>query len=118
MANKNLHHQPQVHGSSFPLGPTVYPEGVNFSIFCKNGTSVSLLFFDGKEDVEPSRVVELETAYNRSYHYWHTFVRGVQPGQLYGYCIDGAFDPAGGYRYDSEKILLDPYSKAVAVPVA
>lgn len=117
--SKKIHdHRPEVHGSSYPLGSTVYDEGVNFSIFCKNGSSVTLLFFDHVDAVEPSRVVELDSATNRSYHYWHTFVQGAKAGQLYGYRINGPFDPVNGHRYDPDKILLDPYSKAVAIPAA
>src|SRR4051794_7509295 len=102
MSNNNLHQRPQVHGSSYPLGPTVYPEGVNFSLFCKNGSSVSLLFFDGIDDVHPSRVIKLNSTYNRSYHYWHPFVHGKNPGQLFGYPKNGPFNPASGHRYDPE----------------
>jgi glycogen operon protein len=116
MSRKNLNSE--VHGSSYPLGATIYDEGTNFSIFCKHGSSVSLLFFNGINDIEPSRVVELNSINNRSYHYWHIFVEGVKAGQLYGYRINGAFDPANGHRYDPDKILLDPYSKAVAIPAA
>lgn len=112
------YHRQGIQGSSYPLGPTIYSEGVNFSIFCRNGLSVSLLFFNGIDDVEPCRVVELNRDYNRSYHYWHTFVQGVKTGQLYGYRINGPFEPMQGHCYDPDKILLDPYSKAVAVPAA
>jgi isoamylase len=118
MSKKNAHHWLELHGSSNPLGPSIYREGVNFSIFCRNGSSVSLLLFDGIDDVEPSRVVELNKNDNRTYHYWHTFVQGVKTGQLYGYRINGPYDPANGHRYDPDKILLDPYSKAVAIPIA
>ena len=118
MSKKEPHHTPEVYGSSYPLGPTIYCEGVNFSIFCKNGSSVSLLFFNGIDDVEPSRVIELNSVNNRSYHYWHIFVQGVKNGQLYGYRINGPFDPAKGHRYDPDKILLDPYSNAVAIPAS
>jgi len=116
--SKKEPHRPDVHGSGYPLGPTLHPEGVNFSIFCRNGSSVSLLFFNEVNDVEPSRVVELNSHYNRSYHYWHIFVPGVKNGQLYGYRINGPFDPANGHWYDPDKVLLDPYAKAVAIPAA
>ena len=115
-AKKDTRPVPKVHGSSYPLGATISGEGVNFSIFCKNGSSVDLLFFDDIEDVEPRRVVELSSRYNRTYHYWHIFVDDVKAGQLYGYRINGSFDPANGQHYDVHKILLDPYSKAVAIP--
>ncbi|HTQ28712.1 MAG TPA: glycogen debranching protein GlgX [Puia sp.] len=108
--------QPGASGQSYPLGPTLYPGGVNFSLFCKHGTEVDLLFFDHPDDVKPSRELFLNSMYNRSYHYWHVFVEGVGAGQLYGYRINGPFNPARGQRYDAGKLLLDPYAKAVAVP--
>ena len=103
-------------GESYPLGSTCFPEGVNFSLFCKNGTSVHLLFFDNIDDLEPAREIELNKTNNRSNHYWHAFVKGFKPGQLYAYRIDGPREIAAGHLFDFNKILLDPYSKAVAVP--
>ncbi|MBZ5859370.1 glycogen debranching protein GlgX [Flavihumibacter profundi] len=108
--------QPDARGESYPLGSTVYPGGVNFSIFCRNGTAVDLLFFDHQEDLNPSREISLNSTNNRTYHYWHIFVKGVKPGQLYGYRIRGPHEPSKGQWYDPGKILLDPYAKAVAVP--
>jgi glycogen operon protein len=105
----------EAHGSSYPLGATIYRDGTNFSLFCKNGSSVSLLLFDDIDDLEPSRVVELDRSNNRSYHYWHSFVPGLKAGQLYGYRIDGPYDPAKGHLYDPDKVLLDPYARSVAM---
>ncbi len=53
---------------------------------------------------------------NRTYHYWHVFVPGLRQGQLYGYRVDGPWDPASGLRFDPGKVLLDPYGRGVAVP--
>ncbi len=53
---------------------------------------------------------------NRTYHYWHVFVPGLRPGQLYGYRVEGPSDPANGLRFDRDKVLLDPYGRGVAVP--
>src|SRR5262249_54544744 len=53
---------------------------------------------------------------NRTYHYWHVFVSGVQPGQLYAYRVQGPFEPASGLRFDASKVLLDPYGRGVVVP--
>ena len=49
--------------------------------------------------------------HQRSYHYWHAFVPGITAGQLYGYRVDGPFDPEHGHRFDRDKVLLDPYGK-------
>jgi len=63
-----------------------------------------------------ARTVRIEPATNRTYHYWHTFVPGVRPGQLYGYRASGAFEPSQGQRFDPTKVLLDPYGRGVVVP--
>jgi len=107
---------PSENGQSFPLGPTLFPDGVNFSLFCKNGTSVELLLFDGIADVEPATVITLDARRNKTYHYWHTFLPNVASGQLYAYRIHGPFEPWNGLRYNATKILLDPYANVVAVP--
>ena len=55
-----------------------------------------MLLFDGSEDAKPGRVVSLDPVTNRTYHYWHVFVPGLQAGQIYGYRAHGPFDPASG----------------------
>ncbi len=108
--------QPSEEGESFPLGSTIFPDGVNFSLFCKNGTSVELLLFDHVDDIEPSRIIKLDIKRNHTYHYWHIFVTGIVNGQLYAYRINGPFEPLKGHRFDATHTLLDPYANAVAVP--
>jgi glycogen operon protein len=103
-------------GRSAPLGATYSADGVNFSVFSRHATGVTLLFFDAVDDARPSRVIRLDPATNRTYFYWHVFVPGAQPGQLYGYRVDGPFDPALGMRFDPSKVLLDPYGRSVMVP--
>ena len=102
-------------GSS-PLGATVIPGGVNFSIYSRSASGVELVFFDREEDVRPARVITIDSATDRTGQYWHTFVPGAEPGQLYGYRVQGPFDPASGMRFDPSKLLLDPYGRAVVVP--
>jgi isoamylase len=106
----------ELTGRSFPIGATVRPSGVNFSLFSRNASGVELLFFDREDDSRPARVITIDPALNRTYHYWHVFVPGVQPGQIYGYRVHGPFNPANGMRFDPAKILLDPYGRAVVVP--
>jgi isoamylase len=101
--------------SASPLGATVLPDGVNFSLFSRSATGVELLFFDRDDERRPARVIRLDPAANRTYHYWHMFVPGVQAGQLYGYRVSGPSDPANGLRFDPTKVLLDPYGRGVAV---
>ncbi|WP_084080821.1 alpha-amylase family glycosyl hydrolase [Edaphobacter aggregans] len=102
-------------GRSAPLGATVLPNGINFSVFSRNASGVELLFFD-REDAQPARVITMDPVANRTYNYWHAFVPGVEPGQLYGYRVQGQFDPASGMRFDPTKVLLDPYGRGVVVP--
>jgi isoamylase len=103
-------------GKSYPLGATVYPDGVNLSIFSKNSTALELLLFDEVDAHRPARVMALNTSEHRTFHYWHVFVPGLKAGQLYGYRAHGPYDPQHGYRFDASKVLLDPYGRAVATP--
>jgi glycogen operon protein len=99
-----------------PLGASFTSGGVNFSIFSKHATGIELLLFDDEHAVQPSTVVALDPMRDRTYHYWHTFVPNLAPGQLYAYRADGPFAPARGQRFDRQKVLLDPYGLAVSVP--
>jgi glycogen operon protein len=103
-------------GQSAPLGATVVDGGVNFSLFSRCAEGVDLVLFDREDDARPSRVVQIDPATNRTYHYWHVFVPGVLPGQLYGYRVQGPSAPANGLRFDAAKVLLDPYGRGVVVP--
>ena len=76
---------------------------------------MELLLFDEVTDSKP-RVITLDPVKNRTYHYWHVSVPGIKPGQLYGYRALGPFEPQRGLRFDPDKVLLDPYARAVAVP--
>ena len=68
------------------------------------------------DDARPSRVIPIDPYVNRTYHYWHLFVPGVQAGQIYGFRAFGPFEPDRGLRFDPSKLLLDPYGRAVVVP--
>jgi glycogen operon protein len=103
------------YGRSYPLGATVYPQGVNFSIYSKNATAVELLLFDDVDDASPSRTIKLHSQENRTFFYWHIFVAGCRAGQLYGFRVSGPFAPEKGFRFDGQKLLIDPYAKAIVV---
>jgi isoamylase len=103
-------------GKSFPLGTALVADGANFSVFSKHASAVELLLFNRVDDTLPSRVIDLDPRTQRTYHYWHTFVPGVEAGQLYGYRAHGPFVPEKGLRFDVGKVLLDPYAKCVARP--
>ncbi len=103
-------------GRSFPLGATILPGGVNFSVFSRQATRVELLLFDNPAAAQPTSVIDLDPRTHRTYHYWHSFVPGIGAGQVYAYRAFGPFDPGRGLRFDPSKILLDPYGRAVVVP--
>ena len=109
-------HDDVSEGKSFPLGATMYPGGVNFSLYSKNSMALELLLFDDVDDSKPARVIKLDPQLNRTFHYWHVFVPGLKPGQMYAYRAYGPFDPKRGHRFDSQKVLLDPYGRGVAIP--
>ena len=103
-------------GRSSPLGASVVSGGVNFSVYSRSASAIDLLLFDRADDSQPSRVIPIDPAANRTYHYWHVFVPELQQGQLYGYRAHGPYDPASGLWFDPAKLLLDPYGRAVAAP--
>jgi isoamylase len=100
-------------GQSYPLGATVYAVGVNFCVYSKDATGIDLLLFDSSNLEEPRRVITLDPQWNRTSFYWHVFVPGLKAGQIYAYRAHGPFAPAQGHRFDSTKVLLDPYARAI-----
>ncbi|WP_207430147.1 glycogen debranching protein GlgX [Sabulibacter ruber] len=98
-------------GSPFPLGATWDGNGVNFALFADNATKVELcLFSQATDEVETARIEMTE----RSYQVWHTYVPELEPGQLYGYRVYGPYEPENGHRYNHNKLLIDPYAKAIS----
>jgi isoamylase len=98
-------------GFPYPLGATLTPEGVNFALFSANGTHVDLCLFDHPDGTKPSRQIRL---FHCTQQIWHIFVPGLKVGQCYGYRVDGPYEPAKGLRFNSAKLLLDPYAKAIS----
>lgn len=103
-------------GASAPLGATVQADGVNFSVFSKNATLMELLLFDNADSIVPVRIIRLDAKNHRTYHYWHAFIPGLKPGQVYGFKATGPFEPERGLRFDSNRVLLDPYGPAITIP--
>jgi isoamylase len=68
-------------GHSAPLGATVTPNGVNFSLYSRHATNVELLLFERADDILPAESIRFDPAFNRTYHYWHVAVPGLRPGQ-------------------------------------
>ena len=102
------------NGSPYPIGASVTGTGVNFSVFSYHATGAELLLFDTEDAIQPSRIISLTPGTGRTSHYWHVHLPGIRPGQLYGYRISGPYAPELGHRFDPEKILLDPYARAIS----
>ncbi len=105
-------------GGPDPLGATITPDGVTFSVYAKRADRLDILLFDGIDDRAPGRVIRLDPTINRTGAYWHAHVPGIGSGQLYGFAAHGPWAPERGLRFDPTKVLLDPYARGVAVPMA
>ncbi len=98
-------------GKPFPLGATWDGEGTNFAIYAENAELIELCLFKAlDDDSEDVKIVLKE----RTHHVWHIYLPGIRPGQLYGYRVSGPYKPEEGYRFNNNKLLLDPYAKAIA----
>ncbi len=98
-------------GRPHPLGATPDAHGVNFSVFSRNATAVELLLFDQHDDRQPAQTIPLDPATNKTFFFWHVYVRGLRPGAHYAYRVDGPADLHGqGFRYNPNKVLVDPYA--------
>ncbi len=96
-------------GKPYPLGATPSGLGTNFALFSENATAVHVCVFgdDGKQ----IDCVELK---EQTAFVWHGLLRGIQPGQRYGYRVDGPWEPEKGLRFNVKKLLVDPYAKAIS----
>ncbi len=96
-------------GAAYPLGATWDGEGVNFSIFSENATAVELCLFDEPWGREKVRIPVRE----QTDQVWHLYCPDLRPGQLYGYRVHGRYAPDEGHRFNPQKLLIDPYAKAI-----
>jgi isoamylase len=98
-------------GKPYPLGATWDGKGVNFALYADNATGVELCLFNNKDDKTESQKIDIS---ERSHQVWHAYLPGVKPGQLYGYRVDGPYEPENGHRFNRNKLLIDPYAKSIA----
>jgi isoamylase len=98
-----------VKGSPFPLGATPVADGVNFAVYSKSAAEIFLLLFDTPTGPATDTIPLQE----RDKFIFHARVKGLKPGQLYGYKVRGEYRPEFGLRFNESKLLLDPYAKAV-----
>ena len=101
-------------GSPLPLGTQEWGGGANFAIFSRNASRVRLELFDQPQDAVPARIIDLDSARNRTGDVWHVWVKGIGPGQLYAYRMEGPYEPREGYRFNFNRLLLDPFATAIS----
>lgn len=97
-------------GKPYPLGATWDGRGVNFALFAEHASRVELCLFDAPDSpIEAARIVMPE----QTDDVWHVYLPNLKPGQLYGYRVYGPYNPAQGLRFNPNKLLIDPYAKAL-----
>src|SRR5579859_2492043 len=96
-------------GQPYPRGATWDGEGVNFSLFSANADKVELCIFDASGRHEVQRIELRE----RTDEIWHSYLPEARPGLLYGYRVYGPYDPERGHRFNPNKLLIEPYAKAI-----
>ncbi|HVG11932.1 MAG TPA: alpha-amylase family glycosyl hydrolase, partial [Flavisolibacter sp.] len=97
-------------GNPFPLGATPDADGVNFALYAENATAVYLCLFQPGAENEYECIAVKE----RTNHVWHIYIPGLRPGQFYGYRVEGPYAPESGHRFNVNKLLIDPYAKALS----
>ncbi|MDP3507027.1 MAG: glycogen debranching protein GlgX [Candidatus Melainabacteria bacterium] len=99
-------------GLSYPLGASLSATGVNFAVYSKRAAYLELLLFDSEESPLPFAIYKL-SAQNRSANYWHIFLEGASANLVYAWRAYGNIEAENQQLFDHEKVLLDPYSRAV-----
>ena len=94
-------------GTPYPLGSTWDGNGVNFAIYSEHAEGVELCLFD--QDLTETRIAMR----HRTAFVWHIYIKGIKPGQQYGYRVHGQYRPELGLRFNPRVLLLDPYAKAL-----
>ncbi|KAF0142465.1 MAG: glycogen operon protein GlgX [Rhodospirillaceae bacterium] len=97
-------------GGSYPLGATWDGQGVNFALFSDHAERVEVCLFDSSGRHEQVRIPLPEY----TDQIWHGYLPDCRPGQLYGYRVYGPYDPLKGHRFNGNKLLIDPYARAIA----
>ena len=97
-------------GHPYPLGATWDGQGVNFALFSENATKVELCLFESTDATKETTRVRLA---EQTDLVWHSYLPDLRPGQLYGYRVHGPYDPTNGHRFNPNKVVLDPYAKAI-----
>ena len=101
-------------GKPYPLGATYDGDGVNFALFSEHATAVYLCLYDPADPTSETSRLPLR---EHTDLVWHIYIDGLQPGQLYGFRVDGLYDPKAGNFFNACKLLLDPYARAINAPI-
>ncbi|MBQ9239536.1 MAG: glycogen debranching protein GlgX [Treponema sp.] len=99
-------------GKPRAYGAMLTPQGINFSLFSRHATSVTLYLFDAPNAAQPAATIVLDAATHRTGDVWHVLVTGLGAGTLYLYQVDGPYNPPQGHRFNSNKYVFDPYARA------
>src|SRR6266446_5304373 len=102
-------------GHPYPLGATWMGNGVNFALFSETAASVELCLFENIETTDEYVRIPIHECTDQV---WHVFLPDARPGQLYGFRVSGPYEPERGLRFNSSKLLLDPYAKAIVGAVS
>lgn len=101
-------------GLPYPLGATWDGRGVNFALFSEHAAKVELCLFDSSSSKQESQRILLP---EQTDQVWHGYFPDLKPGQYYGYRVDGPYEPEKGHRFNPNKLLLDPYTRAIGRPL-
>src|SRR5262245_57598884 len=97
-------------GRPYPLGATWDGAGVNFALFAVDASKVELCLFDRPDSERESDRLTLP---EKTAQVWHGYYPDILPGQIYGYRVHGPYEPVQGHRFNPNKVLLDPFAKAI-----
>jgi isoamylase len=96
-------------GKPYPLGATPTSLGTNFALYSENASAVTVCLFD-----DAGKQIDCVELKEQTAFVWHGLLRGIKPGQRYGYRVDGPWEPEKGLRFNKNKLLVDPYAKAIS----
>jgi len=100
-------------GKALPLGASLINDGINFAVFSRNATAVTLILFESADPGSRWIEIPLDKKGNKTGNIWHCFIKDLKAGTCYLYRADGPYFPEKGQRFNRHKTLLDPYAKAL-----
>ena len=101
------------NGKALPLGATLEDRGVNFAVFSRHASAITLILFESEKQDCPYTEIKLNDKTNRTGDIWHCFIPGLKANTCYLYRAEGPYLPEKGFRFNSHKTLIDPYAKAL-----